>query len=169
MDWCSWRLIIIREILTVEPYQYKASTVKRGNAWTQIADILSTIPEPVFKVNQRSVRERYSLLEKAFLKKNRDEENTSGINSPELTNNERGIEDIVEKTKGLQFRSEMMITLKFSRRGKKQLKLDKKALKHLAKLENEIVVKMILHEKGFEVVAVKQLLTWDKSLKSMLI
>ena len=53
----------------MEPYQYKASTVKRGNAWTQVADILNAIPEPAFRVNQRSVRERYSLLEKAFFKK----------------------------------------------------------------------------------------------------
>ena len=152
--------LLIREILTVEPYQNKASTVKRGNAWTQIADILNAIPEPVFKVNQRSVRERYNLLEKAFLKKNREEEKASGINPPELTNNDKEVlKRLLRKQRRLQFRSEMMTTLKLSRRGKKQLKLDKKAFKLLAKLENEIVVKMILHEKGFEVVAVKQLLT----------
>ena len=91
--------LLIREILSVEPYQYKASTVKRGNAWTQVADILNAIPEPAFRVNQRSVRERYSLLEKAFLKKEREEKKASGINPPELTNNEKGIEEIVEKTK----------------------------------------------------------------------
>ena len=58
--------LLIREILSVEPYQYKASTVKRGNDWTQVADILNAIPEPAFRVNQRSVRERYRLLEKHF-------------------------------------------------------------------------------------------------------
>ena len=53
---------------------------------------------------------------------------------------EEVLKRLLRKQRRLQFRSEMMTTIKFSRRGKKQLKLDKKALKHLAKLENEIVM-----------------------------
>ena len=34
---------LIQELLTVDPFQYKRSPVKRGQAWTQIADILNSI------------------------------------------------------------------------------------------------------------------------------
>ena len=111
--------LLFREILTVEPYQYKASTVKRGNAWTQIADILNAIPEPVFKVNQRSVRERYSLLEKAFLKRTERKKRQVELIHQNLRIMKEVLKRFLRKQRRLQFRSEMMITLKFSRRGKK--------------------------------------------------
>ena len=38
----------IQEILTVDPFQYKSSTVKRGKAWTKIADTLNSIASPQF-------------------------------------------------------------------------------------------------------------------------
>ena len=31
------------KVLTVEPYLHKPSTLKRGQAWTQVADILSSV------------------------------------------------------------------------------------------------------------------------------
>ena len=37
---------LIQEILTVDPFQYKQSTVKRGHAWPEIADILNSIASP---------------------------------------------------------------------------------------------------------------------------
>ena len=61
--------MLVKEILTVEPYNYKQGTVKRGQAWSQVADLLNSIKEPKFTVSQRSVRERFSVLEKAFKKK----------------------------------------------------------------------------------------------------
>ena len=42
---------LIRDILTIDLFQYKHSTVKRGQAWTQIADILNSIASPQFRVS----------------------------------------------------------------------------------------------------------------------
>ena len=58
--------LLVKEILVVEPYRYKQGTVKRGDAWTQIADILNGIEDPLFRVSQRSVRNRYTTLEKSI-------------------------------------------------------------------------------------------------------
>ena len=82
----------------MEPYKYKVGSPKRGNAWTQIADILNSISEPKFRVNQRAVRDRFNLLEKTFKKKMADEEKASGINPQELSNNELAIQEIIEKS-----------------------------------------------------------------------
>ena len=100
MEWTTERdELLIREILSVEPYIHKPSTVKRGQAWTQISEILNTIPNPTFRVTQRAVRDRYNYIEKIFIKKISNEERSTGTNDPELTEVERGIEDIIAKTK----------------------------------------------------------------------
>ena len=44
------------------------------------------------------MRDRFTLLEKTFRKKIRDEEKGSGISPPELTENEIAIQEIIEKT-----------------------------------------------------------------------
>ena len=53
---------LIQELLTVNFFQYKQSTVKRGQAWTQIADILNIIANQQFQISQRSVCERFTTL-----------------------------------------------------------------------------------------------------------
>ena len=100
MDWTEAHdSLLIREILIIEPFQFKSSTVKRGQAWSQIAEILNSVELPSFRVNQRSVRERFSHLEKTFTKKISNEEKASGISPPELTENENGLEEIICKKK----------------------------------------------------------------------
>ena len=89
---------LLREILVVEPFQFKQGSVKRGGAWTQIAEILNSVTDVNFRVNQRSVRDRLTLLEKAYRKKMRDEEKSSGIAPPDLTQNELALQEIIEKT-----------------------------------------------------------------------
>ena len=69
--------------------KFKSSTVKRGKPWTQIADILNSIENPAFRVTQRSIRERFSLREKAFVRKIKDEEKACGISPDELTENRK--------------------------------------------------------------------------------
>ena len=93
--------ILVREILVTEPYHYKQGTVKRGEAWTQIADNLNAVVEPTFRVNQRSVRDRYTALERAFKKKNREEETSSGTAPPDLSDIELAIQDIIAKFEDL--------------------------------------------------------------------
>ena len=49
--------------------------MERGQAWDEIAAILnSLVEEPFFKVNPRSVRDRYSLLVKKYKSKWRAED-----------------------------------------------------------------------------------------------
>ena len=56
MEWAREQdSFMIREILTVDPFQNKQSTVKREQAWTQVADILNSIASLQFQVSQRSV------------------------------------------------------------------------------------------------------------------
>ena len=100
MDWTEAHdSSLIREILIVEPFQFKSATVKRGQAWSQIAEILNSVELPNFRVNQRSVRERFSHLEKMFTKKMSNEEKASGISPPDLTGNENGLEEIIARKK----------------------------------------------------------------------
>ena len=51
--------------------------------------------DPKFKVDQRGVRERYGLLVKAYRRKIREEERASGISTPELTEVEQALEDLI--------------------------------------------------------------------------
>ena len=88
---------LVREILVVEPYQYKQGTIRRGEAWSQIAEIVNSIDEPKFRVNQRAVRDRYTLLEKTFKRKMREEEKASGVDPPELTDTELAIQELIDK------------------------------------------------------------------------
>ena len=73
--------LLCREVLLIEPYRKKASTRKRGQAWTTIAENLNSILKPKFNVSQRSVRERFALLEKRYRKKNNDEKGSQSSRS----------------------------------------------------------------------------------------
>ena len=113
MEWTEHHdSYLIREILTVEPFNFKPSTVKKGQAWSQIADILNSVENLKFRVNQRAVRERYALLEKAFLRKLREEEKATGISPDDLTDNEKGIEEIVGKSKEAALKFEESVSTK---------------------------------------------------------
>ena len=73
----NWTVIhdemLCREILTYEPFNHKAGTKERGEAWKMIAESLNSLEKPKFTVIHRSVRERYAHLEKHYLKNNRRE------------------------------------------------------------------------------------------------
>ena len=98
MDWSPEHdELLIREILTVEPYLHKPKTVKRGQTWTQLAEILNSIPNPSFRVNQRAVRDRWTFLKKAYSKKITTQEKGTGTNDPDPTEVEIGIADIIGK------------------------------------------------------------------------
>ena len=77
--------------------KFKVGLLKRKNVWIQVVHILNAIKEPKFRVNQRAVWDRYNLLEKAFKKKMVEKEKGSGIHLPELTDIQRGIQEILEK------------------------------------------------------------------------
>lgn len=89
---------LTRGILTVYPFQYKHSTAKRGQAWAQIADIVNSKASPRFQNSQRSVPERFTALEKNLPKK-WQMKRKYGINTPDLTNNEQGMEENIARKK----------------------------------------------------------------------
>lgn len=88
--------IFVKEILLFEPWRYKKGSVERGNAWKSIAESLSQMKEIYFRVDDRSVRDRYNLLEKKFKSKRNQEEKASGIEIPEETETEKGLADIID-------------------------------------------------------------------------
>ena len=60
MEWTNVNdKLLCREVLVIEPYQFKKGTVERGNLWIAIDDNLNNVQEIKFRVKQRSVRERY--------------------------------------------------------------------------------------------------------------
>ena len=65
-------------------------------SWDQISEALSQIGEPKFKVTQRAVQVRYSVLEKASKSKRNEEEKASGM-SLEETEVDVAVGDILER------------------------------------------------------------------------
>ena len=96
MKWTNGHVLLLREILAVEPYTFKPKSKERGNAWTLIANTLNTLKDPMFNVNQRSVRDRYKVLETRFNEKEREEAKASGI-SPEESEIDQAMQEIIEK------------------------------------------------------------------------
>lgn len=89
-------IMLCREILAVDPFTgTKKGTVQRGAKWNEIGDNLMKIENPKFKVDQRAVRDRYTLLSQKLKKKLREEEEASGIDT-EMTEVEDALEDIIE-------------------------------------------------------------------------
>ena len=87
---------LLREMLLFEPWNYKHGSKGRGQCWDRISEALNQIGEPKFKVTQRAVQDRYSVLEKAFKSKRNEDEKASGI-SPEEKEVDAAIGDILER------------------------------------------------------------------------
>lgn len=72
----------VKEIFQFQPWQYKKGPVERGEVWESLACHLGRSSDPKFRVTQRSVRDRYLLLERRYRKKVSEDEKASGT-SPE--------------------------------------------------------------------------------------
>ena len=48
--------MLIREILTQKPWEYRSKSPERGQVWDSIADVLNLMDG--FMVNQRSIRDK---------------------------------------------------------------------------------------------------------------
>ena len=100
-------IILVREMLADSPFAHtNCGTVQRGRKWNEIVEQLSNVETPRFKVDQRGVWERYSLIAKTYQKKIREEEGASGISTPELTELDQALEDLIaredEADRGIQ-------------------------------------------------------------------
>ena len=65
MKWAKYHgIILLRELLLFEPWNYKYGSKDRGNCWERISESLNQITDISFKVTQRSVQDHYQTLEK---------------------------------------------------------------------------------------------------------
>ena len=70
MSWTMDRdIIFCREIMVSGLFDTKKSSVERGKVWEAVADKLSDIREPKFKVDHRAVRDHYKKLFTRFKRK----------------------------------------------------------------------------------------------------
>jgi hypothetical protein len=67
----------------MQPWTGRKASPERGEIWLRIATSLNSLQSPVFRVNQRSVRDRFALLEKKYKKKVQEETLASGISCEE--------------------------------------------------------------------------------------
>ena len=96
LDYTRHDDLFIREILVFEPWNFKKGSPERGNCWKSIAESLNKIVDPSFRVEDRSVRDRFKLLEKKYIKKTNEMDRASGIAPEEESEMEKGLREIIE-------------------------------------------------------------------------
>ena len=63
MHWSDeHNIMLVRECLLYEPWKYKQGSVERGQIWKRISEALNVLEHPMFKVSDRSIRNRLNLL-----------------------------------------------------------------------------------------------------------
>ena len=82
-----------KEILVSRLFETKKKSIERGKVWEVIAKKLEQIEHPCFRVDQRSVRDRFRKLLLQFRRKDRQEISASGI-SPEQTELDAILEEL---------------------------------------------------------------------------
>ena len=89
--------MLCREILVVDPFTgTKKGTVARGTKWEEVAENLNKIEQVYFKVDKRTVRDRYNVLSRELRNKLKREEKESGIET-DMTEVEMALEELIEK------------------------------------------------------------------------
>ena len=99
---------MLREAVTSEPYNFKPKSTERGKVWESIAAYLNSLKTPEFRVTARAVRDRYALLISRHKLKQREEEKASGIEVPELTELDALLEEIREREKSAEEKSDAL-------------------------------------------------------------
>lgn len=132
------KVAFLREILVLEPYQHKIGSKERGTAWASVAENLNQSDQQ-FRVNARSVREKFTKLLEEWLKTEKDESRASGIVGKEEDEFEIAMADIhqriVEVKEGWTRDIE-----KEKKEMEKQLKSERELQKELEKHQRERAV-----------------------------
>ncbi|CAH3185032.1 unnamed protein product [Porites lobata] len=91
-------VILCREILIHNPFQYKKSSIQRGQVWNDIAERLVAVDEVRFKsdLDRRGVHDQYNLLANKLRRKLKDERKASGIET-DMSEVEVALEDLGER------------------------------------------------------------------------
>ena len=101
-------VLMLREAVTTESYNFKAKSSKRGKVWKSIAAYLNSLETPEFRVTARTVRHRYALLISLHKLKQREEEKASGIDVSDLTELNTLLEEIREREKSAEEKSDAL-------------------------------------------------------------
>ncbi|XP_033096684.1 stress response protein NST1-like [Anneissia japonica] len=95
MNWNGEKDVeLLREMAVTNPFMHKKGTRERGRLWENVGENLNKIDG--YKVDQRSVRERWAKLRKNLLKKNANEIKASGI-SPEMSESDVLVEELINQ------------------------------------------------------------------------
>ena len=106
MEWTSNHdVMFCREVLVSQPFQFKSGSRERGQCWDKIATLLNSFDQPVFKVDQRALRDHLNKLMKRYSAKKAKEIKTSGIDA-EVTE----LDVLLEEISQLQQECELNIT-----------------------------------------------------------
>ena len=96
-------LLLVREVLTVDPYSQPKGSREGAKLWEEIALNLSLVSEPSFSVSVRSVRDRVNLvLIKKHKRKVAEESKASGIADDEPSEFDAAIKEICEKAEAAE-------------------------------------------------------------------
>ena len=70
MSWTNDHdVLLLREMIVSNPFQHKTGSRAIGSCWDLIAATLNSIDKPVFKVDQRSIRDHFNKLLKEYKRK----------------------------------------------------------------------------------------------------
>ena len=111
-------VLMLREAVTSEPYNFKPKSSERGKVWESIAAYLNSLKTPEFRVTARAVRDRYALLISRHKLKQREDE----IDFPKLTELDALLEEIREREKSAEEKSDALRTRGRQKIRKKKLK-----------------------------------------------
>ena len=100
-------ILMLREV-TSEPYNFKPKSSERGKVWESIATHLNSLKTPEFRVTVRAARDWYALLISWHKLKQREEEKASRIDVPELTELDALLEEIREREKIAEERTDAL-------------------------------------------------------------
>ena len=95
MDWKKEHDVLpYCEILICQPFKFKDRTVERGKTSEEISKYLNTCETAKFRVNKRSVRERFKLIKEKFKRKIPHKETLSGIEVEPTLELKQALEEI---------------------------------------------------------------------------
>eukprot|EP00795_Rhopilema_esculentum_P003577 gene3577-biopygen31 len=135
MTWTKQHdVLICREVLVVQPFQFRHGTHDRGQCWERIAKNLNLVEHPHFIVDQRLVRDRFTKLEKDFKRKKASEERASGISPEEPDELDQALEDITETAREQQ---EQLLRGEGVKISEKEFELKKRDLELKEKMQEE--------------------------------
>ena len=101
-------VLMLREAVTSEPYNFKLKGSERGKVWESIAAYSNSLKSPEFRVTATEVRYRYALLISWLKLKQREEEKVSEIDVPEPIEFDTLLEEIRERERSAEDKSDAL-------------------------------------------------------------